>query len=323
MKRRQILLLICKAAVSALLIWLVLRRIDLAGIELRLDALNFWWLLPSLVMVPASILMSAWRWHKLSLGLIGFRSAVCYTWIGVFFGTILPGFVGGDIAKGVSLATKNSRMRDARLPLSIITDKLVGFWVLLLLFGFASVSLLFVSPGILMVARNALVVGVFLALGGLGLGITACSPRGILVLASLVRRLPTVVLRDYSMRVIAAAGSLQGQEKLLWSTSAISLALHSMNVLAFWFCMRALSIPASLMFAAVFYPMLTFVLAIPVSISGVGVRDAFSAAIFTAFGLNPAAGVAFSWLLLLFGILSGLIGGCIQLFEMFRRSATG
>ena len=40
---------------------------------------------------------------------------------------------------------------------------------------------------------------------------------------------------------------------------------------------------------------------------------------FSAFGLNPEAGVAFSWLLLGLGLPNALLGGLIQLWEVFRR----
>jgi hypothetical protein len=86
--------------------------------------------------------------------------------------------------------------------------------------------------------------------------------------------------------------------------------------------MRSLGIPANLWFALAFYPLLSVLLALPVSISGVGVRDVFAAGMFTAFGLNAASGVAFSWLLLALSIPNAFVGGVIQLTEVFRRRTT-
>jgi hypothetical protein len=69
-----------------------------------------------------------------------------------------------------------------------------------------------------------------------------------------------------------------------------------------------------------FYPLLSGLLALPVSISGVGLRDVFSAGMFTAFGLGAEPGVAFSWLLLAMAVPNALIGGAIQLGEFFTES---
>jgi len=98
-----------------------------------------------------------------------------------------------------------------------------------------------------------------------------------------------------------------------------SVLAHVLNAFGFWLAMHSLAVPATPLFAAVFYPMLSVLLALPVSISGVGVRDVFSAAMFAAFGLSPEAGVAFSWLQLGLSVPVALVGGLIQLWEVVAR----
>jgi uncharacterized protein (TIRG00374 family) len=100
-------LLAAKIALSAALLWLVLTKVDLGGITARLREARPEWLLPAMLLGPLVVVLSAWRWRLLSLGLIKFNDALSYTWIGLFFGSILPGVIGGDVAKGVSLAAKN------------------------------------------------------------------------------------------------------------------------------------------------------------------------------------------------------------------------
>jgi hypothetical protein len=96
-----------KLCVSALLLWFVLTRISVADITSRLRTADVNCLIPAFGLAPVVIALSAWRWRLLSLGLIKFNDALSYTWIGLFFGSILPGVIGGDVAKGVSLAAKN------------------------------------------------------------------------------------------------------------------------------------------------------------------------------------------------------------------------
>lgn len=319
MNLNRLLFLLLKIAVSAGLLLLVIGRTDFGSIMLRLRNVDWRWLLPGILMGPVSVLLSAWRWNKLGLDLIGFGSAVRYTWIGLFFGSILPGVVGGDLAKGLSLAAKDPRARDSRLPVSIIVDKLVGFWVLVL--GFVSVALVILAfnPTLLAGVRNAVWAASALSLAGLVAGVALSHRQGSAWLDRVAPLVPLAPLRHVATRIALAVGSYAGQGGLLAQAAGISVVLHALNALALWFALRSLGIPASLWFAAMFYPLLSGLLALPVSISGVGVRDVFSASMFTVFGLGAESGVAFSWLLLAMSAPNVLLGGGIQFYELFTR----
>lgn len=319
MSRTQLGLLGAKLAFSGLLLWLVLTRVDLAGIMIRLRAVDGRWLIPSVLIGPVGVMLSAWRWRVLSLGLLGFGEAVRYTWIGIFFGSILPGIVGGDVAKGVSLAAKSTHTRDARLPLSIVVDKLVGFWVLLLGFNVVALVMLGLQPGLLTGLRGAIWAAGGATAAGLAVAAAVCSPCGAAQFARIAAKLPTRILRTGADRALTAFGGYAGRRRVLLQAALISIVIHALNAFSFWLVMHSLAIPAGIWFAAVFYPLLSTLLALPVSVSGVGVRDVFAASMFTAFGMNSASGVAFSWLLLAMSIPNMLIGGGIQCWEIFRR----
>ncbi len=322
MTRKQLLLLGAKLVFSGLLLWLVLTKIDVAGIVSRLRSANVRWLIPALLAGPLVTMLSAGRWQILSLGLLCFGEAVRYTWIGLFFGSIVPGVVGGDVAKGVSLAAKNAGARDARLPMSIVVDKFVGFWVLLLQFNIVAWLMLHHQPQLLAGIRGAVKLASGATVVGLIAAAALCHPRGATWFNTAAARLPIPALRNFVIRVLAAFSSYRGEGRRLLQAALISFVIHGVNAFCFWLVMHSLAIPASLWFAAVFYPLLSGLLALPVSVSGVGVRDVFAAGMFTAFGLNPESGVAFSWLLLGLSIPNSLIGGIIQLGEIFLRRAT-
>jgi uncharacterized protein (TIRG00374 family) len=321
-RSRAVLLFGIKLALSGLLLWFVLTKVDVRDITSRLRSADVRWLIPAIVLAPIVIVLSAWRWRVLSLGLIKFGDAVSYTWIGLFFGSILPGVVGGDVAKGVSLAAKNPNTRDPRLPISILVDKLVGFWVLLLLFNVVALGLLTSQPQLLAGARGAIGWTGLVTFAGLLGGIALCSARGQRDFSRLADLLPFAPVRALAKRLVDAIGNYVGQGRVLFKAALIGALIHAFNAFGFWLTMHALAIPATPWFAAVFYALLSVLLALPISISGVGVRDVLAAGMFTSFGLNPESGVAFSWLQLGLGLPIALIGGLIQLWEVFRRRAS-
>lgn len=321
MTRTRLLLLLGKLLFSGALLWLVLLRVDVSGIFVRLRATDLHWLLPAVLLSINAVFLVAWRWRLLSLGLLSYGQAMRYTWIGVFFSSIVPGVIGGDVAKGISLAAKATGARDSRLPISIAMDKLVGLWVLLLGFSGVALATPSVQPRLLAGLGAALWLSLAATLGGLIAAIVLCHPAGAARCERLAGQLPGAWLRRAAGWLTSALGGYRGRGGVLVRAALISLLNHALTCLWFWFAMRALFIPASLWFAAVFYSLLSGLLALPISFSGVGVRDVFAAGMFAAFGLNPESGVALSWLLLGMTIPNVTIGGLLQLWEIFHRPA--
>jgi uncharacterized membrane protein YbhN (UPF0104 family) len=321
MTSKQSLLFGAKLVFSALLLWLVLSRLDIADVSSRLRATDLVWLPPVLLLGPVSVSLTAWRWHTLSLGFLTFWEAVRYTWIGIFFGSIVPGAIGGDVAKGVSFAAKRVRAVDHRLPLSIVVDKLVGLWVLLLQFIVVAFFALSTQSSRFPEVRTVLWVSTAATLAGLASAVALCLPSVSAKLRTLSSHFPGPLKRGATI-CLDALGSYAGKGASLVKAAGISVLIHLSNALSLWLVMQALAISASPWFAVLFYSMLSVVLALPVSISGVGLRDAFAASLFTAYGLEAESGVALSWLLLALSLPYVLAGGVVQLWEMFRRRAT-
>jgi hypothetical protein len=116
-----------------------------------------------------------------------------------------------------------------------------------------------------------------------------------------------------------AARFYSNKPSLIGKAFVISMAIHLLNIVATYLSFLALRVDAGLLLAAVIYPVVSVMLLIPISISGIGVRDATLAVLFTIFGLSAASGVALSWLALLAMVPNVAIGGAIQLVEMYRR----
>jgi uncharacterized protein (TIRG00374 family) len=316
---RARLLFAAKLIFSALLLWLVLTKLNFQDVAVRLRAADPRWLVLVVLSSPVLMALSARRWQVLSQGLLTFGPAFRYTWIGFFFGSIMPGMVSGDIAKGFSLAAKSSEARDERLPISILFDKLVGLWVLLALFCCVVAILVATHSEALSGLRHVITLGVIGTLFGLIAGVGILHPAGFEFARRLVSALPLPGLASAGNRLLDAIEVYSSQPWRVIQALLLSLAIHGLNCLCFWFVLRSLAVPAGLAFAAVLYPMLSLLLAVPVSVSGIGVRDVFVFTLFKTFGLNSAAGVAFSWLLLGLSFPTIAIGGLIQLWEVFRR----
>lgn len=314
MNRKAIAVLVAKIVLSFGLLVLVLAKVDIEAVLLILSKADPWLVLLWYSLVPVAIVLSAWRWEALAPGL-SFTTAVKYTWIGVFFGHVLPGSIAGDIAKGVSLALKDSAARTG-LAASIVAEKVIGLIALLLFFDIACavVYLLYgeASAQIRHLAVIALVLSLVAVIGAV-----------VAVLVALRSDLFAIerpgLLGRLAEGIGAAATFYRTRPALLLKAFLISIAIHLVNIFATWLSFRALNLEAGFLFGAVVYPVVSIMLLIPISISGIGVRDATLAVLFALFGMSAASGVALSWLALLAVIPNVAIGGTIQLVEMYRK----
>lgn len=315
MKRRAQLLFGLKMLFSLALLAAVLARVHPSDILGALAQADPWIVAGWYSIFPLLVLLSAWRWAALAPRL-SFSTSLKYTWIGIFFGHVLPGAISGDVAKGLSLALKDVEARSG-LAASIVAERTLGLAALVVFFdlacAFVWVNYGDARPELRLLAITALL----LSLAGMlaatvALWITLRIGSGVPgAQASWVARAITGTVnatRFYASRPRTVARGF-----------AISLLIQLVNVVAFFLSFLALRLDAGLLVAALVYPVLAVTLMIPISISGIGVRDATLAVLFGLFGLPAASGVAISWLTLLSTIPNVAIGGAVQLYEMYRK----
>jgi uncharacterized protein (TIRG00374 family) len=315
MKHKALAALAAKLTISVGLLLLVLAKVDVHSVVAILKEADPLLVVLWYMLVPVTIGLTAWRWEILAPGL-NYPMALKYTWIGVFYGHVLPGSIAGDVAKGVSLALKDASARTG-LAASIVAEKGIGLAALLVYFDAACAVVYFLygddSPQI----RHLAVIALVLSLAGV---------IGAMAAAVVALRSDLFAVRGRSGRlgrlaegIGSAARFYRGKPALLLKAFLISMAIHVVNIFATYLSFRALQIDAGLLLAAVIYPVVSVMLLIPISISGIGVRDATLAVLFNLFGLAAASGVALSWLALLATIPNVMIGGIIQLVEMYRK----
>lgn len=314
MTRKAQYLLGAKLLLSFGLLALVLTRVDPHSVLKVLATVDVPLVIAWYAFVPVAALLAAWRW-KLLAPALSFSTALKYTWIGLFYGHVLPGAISGDIAKGLSLAFKDNAAR-AGLAASIVAEKVIGLAALLLFFDIACAVIYVFYGDAFSELRQLAVIALVLS----GIGVAA----GIVLLGMVIRlkragpanRPPAVAHAAYS--VVGALQLYSTRPIVLLKGFLISLVIHIVGIFAFYVSFRALHVDAGILFASVAYPVVSVMILIPLSVSGIGVRDATLAVLFSLFGLPPASGVAISWLALFATVPNIAIGGTVQFLEMYR-----
>jgi hypothetical protein len=227
--------------------------------------------------------------------------------IGNFINLFMPSVVGGDAYRAVRVSRYTSGVARA-LP-SIIVDRVTG--IAALLFVGATGLTLLVSPENLLLAVGAQVV-VLLALFALLIG-----PIG-----RLLQRLSPDALfgipRVATMVVTALAPSVT-----LAAVIGLALVFQFNTVIINWVYSLLIGVDVPLTTLLLIVPVVYLAEAVPISINGLGVREATYTAMFMQLGLPAEYGLLLGLTVSAMRYVAGIVGGVLFAVDSFLPETRG
>lgn len=310
---RQILLSALKILISAALLYLALRKVNLAELASRINISSLGWIALAVAVNFLQLLAGALRWCQISAECgapLTAPQAMRFNTIGTFFNQTLPSSIGGDAVRLWLVARGGAGWRAATY--SIFVDRAIGLVALAIVIVASlpwSYDLIRDPDG-----RSALLLVDFAALGA-GLGFL------------LLGNLPWPFLKSWWLThhlyaCSAVANRVIFNRQRGPKIAALSILVHVLTVMIAWCVVK--SIAAPVMFGQTFQliPPVMLITMLPVSIAGWGLREATMGLAFGYAGLATNEGVNVS---LLFGAVSfivGAIGGLVWIFSA-EKAAKG
>lgn len=284
------------AVVLAMLFWFLPRDAILQGI-MRVPATLFPAVVP-LFLLGHAVTAAKW-WWLMDRG-IPFGTALQAHFAGLAANLFLPGAAGGD---AVRAGFAQVHLRDgARVAAAAVADRLIDT------LGLACLSLIGLamlngrSGGAGQAAQAAVIVLVLI-------GVAVFAFPGILV--RLWTRFPNLPARGLVQRVAAAFGSLGRRPLLLAGTLLVSMAVQLLFIGLSIRLAEAVGVDQPLAVWIFAWPLAKIIAVLPISLGGLGVREATLAALMAPFGADSAQVVASGlvWQAVLY--VSGAIGALV------------
>ncbi len=303
---------ILKIVVSLALLAFIFSSIKMDVFVAVVRQANPWWLLLALGMMLLGVVIRAYRWQILldAIGVpvpLGELTQIYF--IGFLFNNLLPSGLGGDAIRMVELSRHAERGSDA--VTSVVVDRFLGLSALQ---AIAIIALLF-DWGSVPPAVAFFTVAIFL--GGLAIGFLLINRPlylGLRAKIGLFRRLTNIKMLG-SLAESFQRYPLEALGRAYLVSFVFNLTLIAMNV----FIGLALGAQATLAQYAVFVPITSLVLLLPISFAGLGVREETYRQLFSQVGVPGEIAVAMSLLVYIFGnVFTGLIGGVIYLLRGAR-----
>src|SRR6202035_3490613 len=293
---RRILLSTVKILISAALLYLALRKVNLSELAARFNISSLGWIGMAIAVTFLQIFVGVLRWRVVSAACgapLGTRQAMRFNMIGAFINQTLPSSIGGDAVRLWLVARGGAGWRAATY--SIFVDRSIGLIALAVIIVASlpwSYSLIRDADG-----RSALLLVDFAALA---------SGAGFLVLGVL----PFPWLKHWWGTHHIYACSLIANRVIFSrahgpAIAVLSLLVHVLAAVIAWCVVQSIATPV--LFSQIFQlvPPVMLITMLPISIAGWGVREATMGLASGYAGLMTNEGVNIS---LLFGAVSFIVG---------------
>ncbi|HQP91882.1 MAG TPA: lysylphosphatidylglycerol synthase transmembrane domain-containing protein, partial [Candidatus Omnitrophota bacterium] len=130
---------------------------------------------------------------------------------------------------------------------------------------------------------------------------------------------PFKKLKDYLTQLHEATASYKNDPKALFKVFLVSLIIQGgLSVVYFWIAL-SVGIKTGLIYYFIFVPVISVISVIPVSIGGLGLRDAASVAFLAKAGITAEGALALSLSNFAFIFAVGFTGGMVYVIDIYRR----
>ncbi|MBI5816551.1 MAG: flippase-like domain-containing protein [Nitrospinae bacterium] len=307
-----------RVAVSFAILAFILTRVDFNVFAGTLSKLNPAWMLLALflILLEQAVLALSWIAMLAGKGLhVPFRPMTHILVVSNFLGFALPSGMGSDVVKVVGLAKYMSNTKEALS--SLVVFRAIGFAMLFMIAILAAAVFPRHLPDkpVIHTLIQALAVVVVAGMAGVALAKPFLDAiGGILKFAGMDRFHGRLVeLHDSFMAYVANPASML-------KASAGAFLIQSNRIACVYIASLALGLSVDPADFCLFIPVIAAMLLIPVSVSGIGVREGGFVVLFGYAGLSAGEALSLSLTTFSFDIVFMLFGGAVYWIAGFPNA---
>ncbi|HUJ12115.1 MAG TPA: lysylphosphatidylglycerol synthase transmembrane domain-containing protein [Verrucomicrobiae bacterium] len=259
--------------------------------------------------IPAVLGVIRWRWILKVQGLeVRFSRLFSISFIGLFFNAFMLGSTGGDVIKAWYVAHETHHKK-AEAVATVVVDRLIGLlalFIITLIMMTAFHHRVFDDPKLFwfsMATLGVVVSTVLLTIIGLWRGLADKLPG----LRAWLKRMPRY---ETLRRMVDAYRVYASHPVVLGKTLLISFAVHFFSMLSIVCVGYGLGARTTTFLDYYLYlPIINSVTAVPITISGFGVREAMYIKMFQGVGMEEPVALVMSLLGYLAALSWSIVGG--------------
>lgn len=304
-----------KPLVTIALYALVFYWTDAAAIARQLKSARLDLTLLAVVAYMGGQAVSAWRWKVLLAPVqldVPYRRMLGFYFTGMFFNLFLPTIVGGDAVKAVMLTRETGA--PARATMSVFMERNTGMCALVVVALVAAQA----APPVTLLGLSLGALFGLLGIGYAAANVVLLSPALYRLVDRLVARTPLARLRARAESLYDALVLYKRAHARVLAAIALSFVHQGVVIAVVFLNARALALDVPLAAVAVFVPLVSLAGMVPISVNGLGVREALYILLFGRIGVPAETAVSLALLYLAVTFLASLPGGLAYLMQPAR-----
>ena len=302
---------IIKLIISILLLYFLFNKYNAETIYRTFIQFEGVWVLTALVLMIVSNIFGTFQWNTILKNLsinLPLRRVFAYYFTGLFFNNFLLSFIGGDIVRVYDIR-KTSGSNSAAIS-TVLMDRFIGFLTLstigvagifYLIGRLDSMVVLWVFPVIFFTILFAVL---------------------LLFKKPLAKRFEAIGMKIIPERAQEAIREIYNSMNdygkhplLLLKIFILALCVQTARVGTHYCLARSIGVSINLAFFFLFVPVITLVIALPLSFGGIGMREWSAAELFKFAGVAGEDAVLFEGMAYIVAILCSLPGGLAFVFR--------
>jgi len=231
---------------------------------------------------------------------------------GIFFSLFLPSTIGGDVIRTIDLAAHTKRPRE--VVATVLLDRLSGY------VGLVLVSLIAILLGWRFIQYKIVLVYIGVLTAILIALLLVLFNRYLYSKINQILHSPTAgKLREFIRSLHHEMYVFRHHKNIIMDNLLLSICIQVITPIVFYLTALSLGVEINVLYFFIFLPIIGAITLLPISIGGLGVRDALTIFFFAKAGVNKDLALAISLMNFLFILFYAGIGGLIYVLTVHHR----
>jgi len=312
---KKILLIILRVSISIILLIFLFKQVDKKDIFEIIKNADKPLLFLALCIFFLSYILCLFRWEMLLKAIkihLPLKRVIISFCGGIFFSLFLPSTIGGDLMRSIDLATHTKRPRE--VIATVLLDRLSGY------IGLTVLALLALVFGWRFIQDKNVLLSITI--------ITAVLIAILLVLFNkfLYSKINQLLhspnagrLRELIKDLHQEIHYFKHHKKVIINSLIFSVLIQSVSPISFFVIGKSLGVEINIIYFFIFLPIIGAITLLPISIGGLGLRDATTIFFFAKAGVAKDLAFAMSLLGFFFLLIFGSLGGLIYVLTVHHR----
>lgn len=315
MNFKKVFQLFLKIGISIVILLFLFRSVDKKVIFELIKNSNKFFLLFAFIVFLGNYLLCFLRWEMLlqaaKIDLPVKRVIAAFSG-GIFFNLFLPSTVGGDFIRSIDLASHTQKPKE--VIATVFLDRLSGF------IGMVLVALFAVFFGFKLVQDKAVLIPLFIITGMLAFILLVLFNEFIFIkINKLLHSSSAGKIRETIKNIQQEIYYFRRHKSVIFKNLLLSLVIQLISPITFYLIGLSLGIKIKPIYFFVYLPIISAITMLPISIGGLGVRDATTIYFFAKAGVVKDLAFAASLINFFFILICGSLGGIIYVLSIHYR----